>query len=1493
MPRSLSVILLLSAILSNGYGVSVSQAQLANTKIVYTSARDGNYQIYTMNSDGTHQTRLTNTAAQDRYAKWSPDGSKIAFTSNRDGTNGIHEENNEIYVMNSDGTNQTRLTNNSVSDESPVWSPDGTKMAFVSYRDGEAEIFVMNANGANPIQLTENGRDDGGPAWSPDGTKIVFYSNRDGFVSTVRLYVMNADGSSETPLTNTSASDARDLHSAWSPDGTKIAFSSSRIGPNTQLYVMNADGTNITQITNYAADSYPVSWAPDGTKIVFASNKDGVNSIYVINPDGTNVTRLTNTPPDGDGSPSWSPFLPTFQLSTTTVQAGTVTKGSSGTATFTVTNAGSATLSVSDITSNNTQFDATPTSFSVTAGDSEVVTVTFTPSTVGWEQGTLVLTHNASGSPDTIIANGIGRITSPTGSLSDTKIAFYSNRDGNNEVYVMNADGTNQTRLTTNAASDASPSWSPDRTKIVFESSRTGDDIYVMNADGTNQTRLTNNSAGNIFPAWSPDGTKIAFWSERDGNREIYIMNPDGTDQTRLTNNSANDAYSSWSPDGTKIVFVSDRDGNIEIYVMDANGTSQTRLTTNAASDADPSWSPDGTKIAFRSERDGNLEIYAMNADGTNPTRLTTNTASDQSPSWSPDGTTIVFSSNRDGNQEIYVMNADGTNPTRLTNNAGIDDSPIWSPFPPPFLHLSSTTVNVGTVTKGSVGNVAFSVTNSGGDSLSVSNISSNNTQFAATPTSFSLSAGDSQLVTVTFTPTKVGWEQGTFVITHNASGSPDTVLANGIGRVDPPNGSLSDTKIAFTSERNGNADIYTMDSDGAHQTQLTTNSAQDYLPRWSPDRTKIAFVRSGGNSTIYVMNADGTNAVQLTSPSNSSTEPVWSPDGTRIAFSSNRDGTGDIYIMQANGSSQTRLTFSAGNGGPDWSPDGTRIAFYHGHYQIYVINTDGTNETPLTSGSISNFKPNWSPDGAKIAFVSYPNGQLDGNSEIYTMKADGTGITRLTDNSADDSGPSWSPDGTKIAFYSKRDGAYGVYVMNADGTSPLLLTPSLDYDPSWSPFPPAAPQLAATLSLRPVFGEPGATVSLPITLSNPNTTPVGGLEWQMIRGSTAIQFDSLMTLVSGFTASTNTLQDTTFVLFHSPNGAVIAPGTTTIGTLRYRINADAPLCTPLPLIIRSLVIGDSLGAALPDSTVNGEIQAGIPGDLNLDRKISILDIIKLVRVIVGEDPEPDSTTCPFFIADFNSDDDLNILDVIGQVNNILHLTKQITAPVPTIAVIRLSAAQAGPSGGLVVPVEVQSDGLVAGLQATVRFDPSTVSVGIPLLAGSATVLTLEASVQPGVLRFVVFGLQPGQGITAGTNVVLLIPITLRDGSAETPLLTLSNVVMASSHAQRVPVTIGAPVKAAALPTAFSLGAARPNPFNPSTQIAYDVPQQAPISLTVYNLLGQEVVRLVDGTQAPGRYTVTWNGRNAQGIAVASGVYVYRMVTGTGFTATGRMALLK
>nr|NIP61106.1 PKD domain-containing protein [Gemmatimonadota bacterium]NIR81491.1 PKD domain-containing protein [Gemmatimonadota bacterium]NIT90338.1 PKD domain-containing protein [Gemmatimonadota bacterium]NIU34163.1 PKD domain-containing protein [Gemmatimonadota bacterium]NIU38314.1 PKD domain-containing protein [Gemmatimonadota bacterium] len=257
---------------------------------------------------------------------------------------------------------------------------------------------------------------------------------------------------------------------------------------------------------------------------------------------------------------------------------------------------------------------------------------------------------------------------------------FTTDRDGNQEIYVMKADGTGQTRLTSNAVLDNLPAWSPDGSKIAFRSRRDGnDEVYVMNADGSAQTNLTNNAAVDSWPAWSPDGSQIAFVSGRDGNGEVYVMNADGTSPSRLTTSGAADGEPTWSPDGSRIAFRSFRDGNAEIYVMSADGTGQTRLTDNSVVDEQPAWSPDGSRIAFVSGRDGNSEIYVMNADGTSPSRLTTDAATDEAPAWSADGSQLAFYSSRDGNAEIYVMNADGTGVMRLTNQSRLDFLPDWA----------------------------------------------------------------------------------------------------------------------------------------------------------------------------------------------------------------------------------------------------------------------------------------------------------------------------------------------------------------------------------------------------------------------------------------------------------------------------------------------------------------------------------------------------------------------------------------------------------------------------------------------------------------------------------------------------------------------------------------------------------------------------------------------------------------------------------------------
>jgi len=292
-------------------------------------------------------------------------------------------------------------------------------------------------------------------------------------------------------------------------------------------------------------------------------------------------------------------------------------------------------------------------------------------------------------------------VQAPAWSRDGRTIVFVSWRDGNGEVYAMDADGSGPRNLTQHPAKDIRPAWSPDGRRIAFASRRDGQsEVYVMNADGSGKRNLTRDRASDDYPTWSPDGRRIAFLRGRlrrtvpglGVNRfygyDLYVVNADGSGLRRLTlritggwetsgrkKGSADQLV--WSPDGRTIYF-----GR---YLVSTDGSGARRLPYIPLTAV---WSPDGRRIAFAGTTyresgptySSHSDIYVMNADGSGTRKLTHNARYNAEPAWSPDGRKIAFRSTRNGNRDIYVMNADGSGKRNLTRHPAKDGRPSWSP---------------------------------------------------------------------------------------------------------------------------------------------------------------------------------------------------------------------------------------------------------------------------------------------------------------------------------------------------------------------------------------------------------------------------------------------------------------------------------------------------------------------------------------------------------------------------------------------------------------------------------------------------------------------------------------------------------------------------------------------------------------------------------------------------------------------------------------------
>lgn len=308
----------------------------------------------------------------------------------------------------------------------------------------------------------------------------------------------------------------------------------------------------------------------------------------------------------------------------------------------------------------------------------------------------------------TIVSCGKQPTNTPLISLPKGGIGFVSDREGNQDIYVMNADGSNQFNVSNSRVSEVEPVWSPDGKKILFAVERSWPwedaQLYVMDADSGNRKSLTGSYSNYIYSdqSWSPDGGRIIYWFGKTFSEgDIYIANIDGSNRSNLTNNPAFYGGIAWSPDGSKIAFIVEIENPIgspsreagslqasqqwvtsrEIHIMNSDGSNRVKVTSSFQPSWTLVWSPDGGKIIFWSEgvEGDNSEMYVMNADGSNQTNLTNNPAYDGGGVWSPDGSKIAFV-RWDGNWDIYLMNVDGSSQVNLTNNPADDSEVAWSP---------------------------------------------------------------------------------------------------------------------------------------------------------------------------------------------------------------------------------------------------------------------------------------------------------------------------------------------------------------------------------------------------------------------------------------------------------------------------------------------------------------------------------------------------------------------------------------------------------------------------------------------------------------------------------------------------------------------------------------------------------------------------------------------------------------------------------------------
>ncbi|HJS97099.1 MAG TPA: hypothetical protein VJ741_22720 [Solirubrobacteraceae bacterium] len=326
MTRAVTTALILSAAALALPSAAPAAYPGTNGQMAFTSTQDGGARhIFVATPAGISDLTGATSSASETQPKFSPDGREIVFTRLATG-----QSNSEIFVMAANGAGRTELTDTPQGNSDPTWSPDGTRIAFVSERDGQVpDVFIMRSDGTDVRQITHDSARKSELAWSPKGDRIAFVRTPAGGGDR-EIYSVNTDGSGLTDLSNDPTS--LDLEPAWSPDGTSIAYSGAlhkgeSVGMD--LWIMNADGSGQHELfhenNKYSDGAYP-AWSPDGTTIAFtANNGSGYYHVWAVPASGGQNTELiTNKVPGGnpvDEEVDWAPASTNVVLRTKIAKA--------------------------------------------------------------------------------------------------------------------------------------------------------------------------------------------------------------------------------------------------------------------------------------------------------------------------------------------------------------------------------------------------------------------------------------------------------------------------------------------------------------------------------------------------------------------------------------------------------------------------------------------------------------------------------------------------------------------------------------------------------------------------------------------------------------------------------------------------------------------------------------------------------------------------------------------------------------------------------------------------------------------------------------------------------------------------------------------------------------------------------------------------------------------------------------------------------------------